>query len=68
MSPFSFLVNEENFEDIEETGIPIFVNLSSLYKILQIKKIDSPINDLSIMRSFFGTVRSMHLRVCNDLS
>ncbi len=38
MSPFSFLVNEENFEDIEETGIPIFVNLSSLYKILQIKK------------------------------
>jgi large subunit ribosomal protein L11 len=68
MSPFSFLVNEENFGDIEETGIPLFVNLSSLYKILQIKKIDSPINDLSIMRSFFGTVRSMHLRVCNDLS
>jgi len=65
--PFSFLINEENFGDIEETGVPTFVNLSSLYKILQIKKIDSSVNDLSLMRSFFGTIRSMHIRVCNDL-
>jgi len=66
--PFSFLINEENFGDIEETGVPTFVNLSSLYKILQIKKIDSSVNDLSLMRSFFGTIRSMHIRVCNDLN
>lgn len=65
--PFSFLVNEENFDDVEDNNVPIFLNLSSLYKILQIKKMDSKISELSLMRSFFGTLRSMHLTVCNDL-
>lgn len=64
--PFSFLVNEENFE-LDENSIPLFMNLSSLYKILKIKKFDSAIADVSIMRSFIGTLRSMHVQICNDL-
>lgn len=64
--PLSFLINEESF-DIEETSVPVFINLSSLYKILKIKRIDIPISELSLMRSFFGTMRAMHVRVCNDL-
>lgn len=65
--PCSFLINDENFEFVEELNIPLFINLSSLYKILQIKKIDTPISDLSLMRSIFGTLRSMNVLVCNDL-
>jgi large subunit ribosomal protein L11 len=64
--PVSFLINEENFE-IDESSVPSFINLSSLYNILKIKNLDTPISDLSLMRSFFGTMRAMHLRVCNDL-
>jgi large subunit ribosomal protein L11 len=64
--PLSFLINEESF-GIDETSVPVFINLSSLYKILKIKRIDIPISELSLMRSFFGTMRAMHVRVCNDL-
>lgn len=64
--PVSFLINEENFEN-EENSVPTFVNLSSLYKILKVKKYDSPISDISLMRSFFGSMRAMHIRVCNDI-
>lgn len=67
MPPFSFLINEENFEDVAELEIPLFIDLSSLYKIMQIKKIDLSVSDVALMRSFFGTVRSMHLLVCNDI-
>lgn len=63
--PISFLVNEESYE-LEENSIPAFINLSSLYKILKIKKIDNSIPDISLMRCFFGTMRAMHIRVCND--
>lgn len=65
--PFSFLVNEENFENVAELEIPLFIDLSSLYKIMQIKKIDLSVSDMALMRSFFGTVRSMNLLVCNDI-
>jgi large subunit ribosomal protein L11 len=64
--PFSFLVNEENFE-LEENSVPSYLNLSSLYKIFKIKKNDLNIGDVSIFRSLCGTLRSMHLKVCNDL-
>lgn len=64
--PLSFLINEENFE-IEEIFIPTYVNLSSLYKILKVKKFDSSVSDISLMRSFIGTMRAMHIRICNDL-
>lgn len=64
--PISFLINEEN-SDMEENLIPTYVNLSSLYKILKVKKFDSPISEISLMRSFVGTMRAMHIRVCNDL-
>jgi large subunit ribosomal protein L11 len=64
--PLSFLINEENF-NIEETSIPVFINLSSLYKILKIKRIDVSIPELALMRSLFGTMRAMHVRVCYDL-
>jgi large subunit ribosomal protein L11 len=63
--PVSFLINEENYE-LEENFIPAFINLSSLYKILKIKKIDNAASDISLMRCFFGTMRAMHVRVCND--
>lgn len=63
--PVSFLINEENYE-IEENSIPTFINLSSLYKILKIKQIDNAISDISLMRCLFGTMRAMHVRVCND--
>jgi large subunit ribosomal protein L11 len=65
--PFSFLVNEESFEDVAELEIPLFIDLSSLYRIMQIKKVDLAVSDVSLMRSLFGTVRSMHLLVCNDI-
>jgi large subunit ribosomal protein L11 len=64
--PLSFLITEENAE-LEDGSVPGFVDLSSLYKIMKIKKIDVKISDLVLMRSFFGTMRAMHLRVCNDL-
>jgi large subunit ribosomal protein L11 len=64
--PFSFLVNEENFE-LEEDLIPSFINLSSIYKIYKIKRYDSPLSDIALARSFFGTIRSMHVKVCFDL-
>ena len=63
--PISFLINEENHE-LDENSIPAFINLSSLYKILKIKKIDNFIPDDSLMRCFFGTMRAMHVRICND--
>jgi large subunit ribosomal protein L11 len=64
--PVSFLVTEENYL-LEEGAIPNFIDLSSLYKIMKIKKLDVRISELALMRSFFGTIRAMHLRVCNDI-
>lgn len=64
--PVSFLINEENLE-IPDGSIPLFVNLSSLYKILKVKKLDLLGVDEVLIRSLFGTIRSMHLCVCNDL-
>jgi large subunit ribosomal protein L11 len=64
--PVSFLITEENVE-LEEGSVPSFIDLSSLFKIMKIKKLDVKISDLALMRSFFGTMRAMHLRVCNDL-
>jgi large subunit ribosomal protein L11 len=65
--PFSFLVNEESYE-LDEISVPSFIDLSSVFKILKIKKYDIPLSDVSIMRSFIGTLRSMHVQICNDLS
>lgn len=65
--PFTFLVNEENFGEVDELHVPLFIDLSSLYKILKIKKFDLFLTDISCMRSFLGTIRSMHVFVCNDL-
>jgi large subunit ribosomal protein L11 len=65
-SPISFLVNEENLE-IEDGDVPLFVDLSSMYKMLKIKALDSSVSELVLMRCFFGTMRSMHLQICNDL-
>ncbi len=64
--PLSFLITEENAE-LADGSVSGFIDLSSLYKIMKIKKIDVKISDLASMRSFFGTMRAMHLRVCNDL-
>lgn len=64
--PLSFLVAEENAE-LEDGSVSGFVDLSSLYKIVKIKRLDVRLSDLTLMRSFFGTVRAMHLRVCNDI-
>jgi large subunit ribosomal protein L11 len=65
--PFSFLVNEENIE-IEENSIPIFLNLSTLYKILKIKNYGQNIDEVSLFRSLCGSLRSMHIQLCNDIS
>src|SRR5262249_9296802 len=60
--PVSFLITEES-ATLEDGSVPGFVDLSSLYKIMQIKKLDVRVSDSAIMRSFFGTMRAMHLRV-----
>lgn len=64
--PISFLINEEHF-DMEENLIPTYINMSSIYKIMQVKKLDSPISELALLRSIFGTMRAMHVRICNDI-
>lgn len=66
--PITFLVNEES-NMLPENLVPRYVDLSSLYKICQVKNF-SRLSDyqLSQFRSIFGTLRSMHLQVCNDLN
>lgn len=64
--PISFLVNEESFE-LEEMSIPSFIDVTSVYKIFRIKYSGFFIPEHAFMRSIFGTLRSMHISVCNDL-
>jgi large subunit ribosomal protein L11 len=68
MPSVSFLVLEDNFFIVEDQ-IPIFVNLSTILKILYIKKYFGvlTIEDKNIFKSLCGTIRSMHLKICNDL-
>lgn len=64
--PVSFLVNEESSFLVEEE-IPKYINLSSLYKIYKVKTFSIAHREVLELRSIFGTLRSMHLQVCNDV-
>lgn len=65
--PVSFLVNETNFFVVDDF-IPKFVDLTSLYKIVQIKaKTVSEVHKKSCFFSILGTLRSMHIKICNDV-
>lgn len=64
--PVSFLVNEESFS-LSEEEIPKYINLSSLFKIYKVKSFGISHRGTSQLRSIFGTLRSMHLQVCNDV-
>jgi large subunit ribosomal protein L11 len=63
--PISFLVNEDNYF-LSEDLVPKFIDLSSLYKIFQLKKFGMFQSDLASVKSMIGTVRSMHIQICKD--
>ncbi len=65
----SFMVNEENYENISETDVPVFINFTSLYKILLIKKYmgSFSLDDKNIFKSLCGSIKSMHIKICNDI-
>jgi ribosomal protein L11 len=63
MPSLGFLVNEENFF-LEENMVPRYINLSSIFFILKLKNNKLFFKDV---KSFFGTLRSMHIQICNDL-
>lgn len=64
--PISFLINEDN-HFLTEDLVPKFIDLSSLYKIFQLKKFGMFQSDLASVRSMIGTLRSMHVQICRDV-
>jgi len=64
--PVTFLVNEES-SFLSEEEIPKYINLSSSFKIYKVKSFGISYSEFSGLRSIFGTLRSMHLQVCNDI-
>lgn len=65
--PFTFLINESNYY-LNEDEIPNFVNLSDIFKIFKITKQNlTDYNNKYVFKQFLGTLRSMHIKICNDL-
>lgn len=65
--PLPFLVNEDLVE-LEDEYVPTYVSLSSLFKIIQIKKLHiGYLNEEAIGFSVLGTCRSMHIKIVNDI-
>lgn len=62
----SFLVNEDHC-DLDLEIVPKYLLFTSFFKIVRFKSFDYFLTEYSISCSVFGTLRSMHLVLCNDI-
>jgi len=63
----SFLINEDSIILDDNSLLPNYICLSSVYKILNIKRFDLNYNENSILCSILGTIKAMNLVICNDI-
>jgi large subunit ribosomal protein L11 len=64
--PISFLINEDD-ESVNSDFFSIYVAFSTLYKIINIKKKDSYLMEICILKSVLGTIRGMRVSLVNDI-